>query len=160
MARGSFQLMRYITVEEHFASPAFLAGPGREFTERLRHSRGARIVEQLQDVGGKRIAEMDAAGIDMQVISLNAPGVEQADADVQVSVARDANDLLAEAVRQHPLRLVHSRHCRSPLLKRQRMSSISGFVSRGSRAHSSMAIRAAVISTTNSSRQFWHARKL
>ena len=98
--------MRYITVEEHFASPAFLAGPGREFTERLRNSgpRFARIIEQLQDVGSKRIAEMDAAGIDMQVISLNAPGVEQAEADVQVSVARDANDFLAEAVRQHPSR--------------------------------------------------------
>lgn len=98
--------MRYITVEEHFASPAFLTGPGREFTERLRNSgpRFARIIEQLQDVGSKRIAEMDAAGIDMQVISLNAPGVEQAEADVQVSVARDANDFLAEAVRQHPSR--------------------------------------------------------
>jgi predicted TIM-barrel fold metal-dependent hydrolase len=98
--------MRYITIEEHFASPAFLAGPGREFMERFRNSgaRGARLIEQLQDVGSKRIAEMDAAGIDMQVISLNAPGVEQAEADVQVSVAREANDLLAEAVKQHPLR--------------------------------------------------------
>src|SRR5262245_17554699 len=47
---------------------------------------------------------MDAAGIDMQVISLNSPGVEQAEADVQVSVAREANDFLAEAVRPHPLR--------------------------------------------------------
>jgi uncharacterized protein len=57
--------MRYITLEEHFASPAFLAGPGREFMERFRNSgaRGARIVERLQDVGGTRIAEMDAAGI-------------------------------------------------------------------------------------------------
>ena len=98
--------MRCITIEEHFASPAFLAGPGREITERLRSSgtRGARIVEQLQDLGSRRIAEMDGAGIDMQVLSLNAPGVEQAEADVQVSVAREANDLLAEAVRQHPSR--------------------------------------------------------
>src|SRR5262245_66348798 len=98
--------MRYITIEEHFASPAFLAGPGREFTDRFRNSGppGARILERLQDVGSKRIAEMDAAGIDMQVISLNSPGVEQAEADVQVSVAREANDFLAEAVRPHPLR--------------------------------------------------------
>jgi len=98
--------MRHITTEEHFVSPAFLAGPGHQFAERLRNSgaRGAQIVEQLQDVGTKRIAEMDAAGIDMQVLSLNAPGVEQADADVQVSVAHEANDFLADAVRQHPKR--------------------------------------------------------
>jgi uncharacterized protein len=98
--------MRYITTEEHFASPAFLAGPGREFTERFRDAgpRFARIAEQLQDIGSKRIAEMDADGIDMQVISLNAPGVEQAEADVQVAVAREANDMLAEAVRQYPSR--------------------------------------------------------
>jgi predicted TIM-barrel fold metal-dependent hydrolase len=99
--------MRTITLEEHFISPGFLAGPGREFTERLRNSgpRGAKICEQLQDVAEKRIAEMDAARIDMQVLSLNSPGVEQADADVQISVARESNDFLAEAVKKHPTRL-------------------------------------------------------
>jgi predicted TIM-barrel fold metal-dependent hydrolase len=98
--------MRTITLEEHFASPAFLAGPGREFIERLRQSgaRGARIYEQLQDVGEKRIAEMDAAGIDVQVLSLNSPGVEQADVAEQITVAREANDFLAEAVRKNPQR--------------------------------------------------------
>jgi predicted TIM-barrel fold metal-dependent hydrolase len=98
--------MRTITVEEHFTSPGFIAGPGRAFTERLRNSgaRGARIHEQLSDVGGKRIAEMDAAGIDMQVLSLNAPGVEQAETADQISVARDANDFLAQAVKDNPKR--------------------------------------------------------
>jgi uncharacterized protein len=38
-----------------------------------------RILEQLQDVGDGRIAETDAAGIDVQVLSLNSPGVEQAE---------------------------------------------------------------------------------
>ena len=98
--------MRTITLEEHFGSPAFLAGPGKEFTERLKNSgaRGARIYEQLQDIGDKRIADMDAAGIDMQVLSLNAPGVEQAEAGEQISVARESNDLLAEAVKKNPKR--------------------------------------------------------
>jgi predicted TIM-barrel fold metal-dependent hydrolase len=45
---------------------------------------------------------MDAAGIEMQVISLNAPGVEQADPDVQVSLAQEANDFIAEAVKKYP----------------------------------------------------------
>ena len=60
--------MRTITLEEHFASPGFIAGPGRGFIERLRNTgaRGAKIFEQLQDVGDGRMAEMDAAGIDVQ----------------------------------------------------------------------------------------------
>ena len=68
--------MRTITLEEHFISPGFLAGPGKDFTERLRNSgpRGAKVYQQLQDIGDKRIADMDAAGIDMQVLSLNSPG--------------------------------------------------------------------------------------
>jgi predicted TIM-barrel fold metal-dependent hydrolase len=98
--------MRTITLEEHFVTPAFLAGPGRYFSTRLRDSgpRGAKIYERLQDIGDKRLAEMDAAGIDMQVLSLNAPGIEQAEAADAVAVARESNDLLAEAVKEHPKR--------------------------------------------------------
>ena len=42
--------MRTITLEEHFASPAFLAGPGKEFNEALRNRgpRGVKISEQLR----------------------------------------------------------------------------------------------------------------
>jgi len=98
--------MRTITLEEHFISPGFLAGPGKEFTEQMRHRgpRGVKIYEQLQDVGAQRIAEMDAAGIDVQVLSLNSPGVEQAEAAEQVAVAAESNDFLAEAVKKHPTR--------------------------------------------------------
>ena len=48
---------------------------------------------------------MDAAGLDVQVLSLNSPGVEQADAAEQIAIARDANDFLAEAIKKHPTRL-------------------------------------------------------
>ena len=98
--------MRTITLEEHFVSPGFLAGPGREFTERLRGSgpRGAKICEQLQNLGDSRIADMDAAQIDMQVLSLNSPGVEQAEAAEQIAIARESNDFLAEAVKKYPKR--------------------------------------------------------
>ena len=98
--------MRTITLEEHFVSPGFLAGPGREFTERLRGSgpRGAKIYEQLQNLGDSRIADMDAARIDMQVLSLNSPGVEQAEAAEQVSIAVESNDFLAAAVKKYPKR--------------------------------------------------------
>jgi predicted TIM-barrel fold metal-dependent hydrolase len=98
--------MRIITVEEHFVTPAFLAGPGKASTERLRNARpdGAFTIGQLSDVGDKRVAEMDAAGIDMQVLSLNSPGVEQLDADAAISCSHDANDYLAHAIDQHPTR--------------------------------------------------------
>jgi uncharacterized protein len=48
---------------------------------------------------------MDAAGIDVQVLSLTAPGVEQLDAAETVAFARVTNDTLAEAVHRHPNRL-------------------------------------------------------
>jgi len=98
--------LRTITLEEHFASPGWFAGPGRDFVERLRNGgpRGMKIFEQLQDVGDGRLAEMDAAGIDVQVLSLNSPGVEQADAATQIAIARESNDFQADVVKKNPKR--------------------------------------------------------
>lgn len=98
--------MRVIAIEEHFITPAFVAGPGKVSTERFRTGRpgGAAIVDKLSELGDKRVAEMDAAGVDMQVLSLNSPGVEQSEAEEAVALARDANDYLADAVKRHPTR--------------------------------------------------------
>ena len=54
---------------------------------------------------GEEAAAMDAAGIDVQVLSLTSPGVEQLDATDAVALARATNDRLADVVRQHPGRL-------------------------------------------------------
>jgi uncharacterized protein len=98
--------MRRITLEEHFATPAFLDGPGRDFRARARQfgDRAAKLLAQLSDLGADRIAEMDAAGIDLQVLSLTSPGTEQLEAAEAMSIARDANDFLAEAIKKHPSR--------------------------------------------------------
>jgi len=98
--------MRVIAIEEHFITPAFVAGPGKVSTERFRTGRpgGAAIVDRLSDIGEKRVAEMDAGGVDMQVLSLNSPGVEQSEAAEAVALARDTNDYLAEAIKRHPTR--------------------------------------------------------
>lgn len=98
--------MRTITLEEHFAMPGFFAGPGRELKNRAEKVGGryANLIARLCDVGAERLAEMDAAGIDMQVLSLTAPGVEQLDAADAVALAREANDYVAEAVKNHPTR--------------------------------------------------------
>ena len=99
--------MRTITLEEHFASPGFLDGPGRDLKARAQQfgQRAAQLLEQLCDLGEKRIADMDAAGIDVQVLSLTSPGTEQLEATDSVSMASDANNLLAEAVKKNPNRL-------------------------------------------------------
>jgi hypothetical protein len=53
--------MRTVTIEEHFASPGFLDGPGRGLkAQALKFgSSAAKLLEQLCDLGYKRIAEMD-----------------------------------------------------------------------------------------------------
>jgi uncharacterized protein len=99
--------MRTITLEEHFATPGFLDGPGRDLKDQARQvgSRAERLMGDLCDLGEGRIAQMDAAGIDMQVISLTAPGVEQLEAAEALALARDTNDALADAIARHPTRL-------------------------------------------------------
>jgi uncharacterized protein len=99
--------MRTITLEEHFATPAFLDGPGREQKDqvhRLGASRAAELIAELCDLGDKRLAAMDAAGIDMQILSLTAPGVEQAELDEAIAIALSSNDYLAAACKKHPTR--------------------------------------------------------
>src|SRR5215218_2548935 len=103
-------MMRTITLEEHYATLAFMEGPGRELKAQAEAARDhprvaagyGKLIEQLCDLGEGRIAVMDAAGVDVQVLSLTSPGVEQLGSTEAVALARDANDRLAEAVRRHP----------------------------------------------------------
>jgi uncharacterized protein len=105
--------MRTITLEEHYATLAFMDGPGRQIKQEAEAAHAhpqvaaglTRLIEQLCDIGEGRIANMDAAGLDLQVLSLTYPGVEQLDPVEAVALARDTNDTLAEAVRRHPDRL-------------------------------------------------------
>ncbi len=96
--------MKTITLEEHFVSPSFLEGPGKDLSEQAKKpgNRMSRIFAELYEVGDKRIAEMDAAGIDVQVLSLNSPGVEQLGVDAARKIAKETNDFLADVVSQHP----------------------------------------------------------
>ena len=71
----------------------------------LGQSPGARRVhEQLIDIGAGRIAMMDATGIDMQVLSLTAPGVQVFDPATATALARHSNDVLLDAVSKYPAR--------------------------------------------------------
>jgi len=98
--------MRVITLEEHFATPLFLDGPGQDLKKAALkfEGRAMKLIEPLCDIGDKRLAAMDAAGIDFQMLSLTSPGTEQLDAAEAVALACDANDAVAEAVQKHPKR--------------------------------------------------------
>ena len=98
--------MRTIAVEEHFASPGFLVGPGQELKAQASNfcPAAAKLFERLCDIGEKRVAEMDEAGIDMQVLSLTSPGTEQLEPGDAMTLAREANEYLSAAVRKSPTR--------------------------------------------------------
>src|SRR5215472_15415838 len=98
--------MRVITLEEHFVTPPFLDGPGQDLKKAALkfEGRATKLIEPLCDIGDKRIAAMDAAGIDFQMLALTSPGTEQLDAAEAIALARDANDAVAAAVSKHPKR--------------------------------------------------------
>ncbi|WP_051217635.1 amidohydrolase family protein [Paenibacillus assamensis] len=104
--------IRTIALEEHFVTPSFMEGPGRMIKAQAQAAHAhpqvaagiTKLIEMLSDIGEGRIAEMDAAGIDMQVLSLTSPGVEQLDNSEAVALAHEVNDTLADAVQRFPRR--------------------------------------------------------
>lgn len=69
--------------------------------------RAMQIIERLLDLGERRIADMDATGIDVAILSLTSPGVQPLfDADEAKAMVTRANDYLAERCAAHPTRFV------------------------------------------------------
>lgn len=60
------------------------------------------VIERLLDLDERRIADMDAAGIDVQILSLTSPGVNVFNADDATAIARESNDEMFQAIRRHP----------------------------------------------------------
>lgn len=67
--------------------------------ERPREIRG-----RLLDLDARRIGDMDATGVDVQLLSLTSPGVNPLGTDEARALSVSANDEVAEAVRRHPTR--------------------------------------------------------
>jgi predicted TIM-barrel fold metal-dependent hydrolase len=102
--RGNEGTMRTIAIEEHFlptsSRPYASLPPAGDPLAQYR----ATMSSKLTEVGAGRLADLDAAGIDLQVISATESGVQLGTLDpaTLVGLARESNDELAEVVRAHP----------------------------------------------------------
>jgi 2,3-dihydroxybenzoate decarboxylase len=111
---------RRIATEEAFATPELLQryrrlldeggcdDPGFEslmgFYLRNPSPSANAVASRLQDLGERRIRDMDETGIAVQILSLTSPGVQIFDTDTAVSLAVSCNDQLAEAIRKYSSR--------------------------------------------------------
>ncbi|OIN78697.1 amidohydrolase family protein [Mycobacterium malmoense] len=99
--------MRYIALEEAFFIPELAerqpTSAHRELMRRMKPASGERYERRLPDFTEFRLPEMDDAGIDIQVLSLTAPGLQvDIDAERARANARFSNDYLAKVIAQHP----------------------------------------------------------
>jgi uncharacterized protein len=98
--------MRTIGTEEHFVTDEVAAAWGRLDAAAREDSPPSTIPRELEErlleVGKRRIAAMDEAGLDVQVISLTSPGLHNLPADEATHLQVETNDRVAELVNAHP----------------------------------------------------------
>lgn len=68
----------------------------------LFHEHASVVDERLLDLGERRLASMDEAGVDVQVLSISGPATEQLEPEVGERISRSINDALAAAIARHP----------------------------------------------------------
>ena len=89
-----------IAIEEHYWDA--------ELATHFKGTEAARagdVEHRLYEFGGDRIADMDAAEIDLCVLSHGAPSGQKLEAEIAVALIRRVNDRLAAAVAANPARL-------------------------------------------------------
>ena len=101
--------MRTISIEEHWTTEgidrALRAQPAALRDESVALNDRGDIPERLLHIGERRIAAMDRAGVDVQILSVAPPGTVGLPATEAVALSRDANDQVSAAVKSHPARL-------------------------------------------------------
>ena len=108
--------MRIVALEEHCTFPSLVARIGADAIRARGLTPGGHQVPavargaQLQDLGADRIADMDAAGITLQVLSVAQAGADLLKGEEAATLARDINDELARRVSEYPARYAAFTH--------------------------------------------------
>ncbi|MGA3125669.1 MAG: amidohydrolase family protein [Candidatus Korobacteraceae bacterium] len=90
-----------IAIEEHMAP----SGTLDRVPDRFEPEAWRKLSHALVDIHGQLLSEMDAANIEMSVLSLTSPGIQAIpDRKKAVEVAQRSNDCLAEQVAKNPKR--------------------------------------------------------
>jgi predicted TIM-barrel fold metal-dependent hydrolase len=88
-----------IALEEHIAIEETASNFGTPFPDHVWHELKGRLL----DVHDRRLGLMDQHGIEMMVLSLNAPAIQGIPDPARANeIARKANDYLAEQVSKRP----------------------------------------------------------
>lgn len=93
---------RVIALEEHYWHPDVMRKSGGD----AGGHRSADIIARMNEIGPMRIATMDEAGIDVQILGHGMPSTQRMDAESAVRLARESNDWLAEKCKAYPSRLL------------------------------------------------------
>jgi uncharacterized protein len=104
--------MRVVALEEHFSIPSLVQRIDPDVIARHGIPPGFPnpAQQQLADLGVQRLADMDANGITVQVLSASGTGAYLLDGAEGVAFARDVNDVLGKAVTTHPDRFAGFAH--------------------------------------------------
>ncbi len=89
--------MKIVALEEHTFPRDILQAAGLDLG-----SRASRKADELDDLGHDRLHTMDAAGVDIQVLSALAHIVQQLDPERSIAISRTLNDRMAATVELHP----------------------------------------------------------
>ena len=116
--------MKKIDFEAHFYTPEYVKalsenkgyprlveGDGERdrrlwYNDEVRQPFGDSLLRPLLDLGEGRLKMMDAVGIDIQILSLSAPGLEQLDPEKGKGLAIKSNNALATAIKKYPDRFL------------------------------------------------------
>lgn len=107
--------MRIVALEEHFQAPDLIERIGKDriaargWPDGDAHPK-ASMRDELAEVGAERLADMDAAGLTVQVLSASGPGADLLPPHAGIDMAQSYNDRLKQIVLGRPDRFAGFAH--------------------------------------------------